>query len=77
MVKEKLLSEMFGDARMNNDIKKVLTDFFDAWDLVDLLEISTKDIIDAFEDMIEDRLDEILDHVGYNPDIEEEDEVSE
>lgn len=62
---------------MNNDIKKVLTDFFDAWDLVDLLEISTKDIIDAFEDMIEDRLDEILDHVGYNPDIEEEDEVSE
>lgn len=62
---------------MNVDIKKALTDYFDAWDLVDLLELSTEDIVEAFEDMIEDRLDEILDHVGYTPVEDEEEEVSE
>jgi len=65
---------MFGDPmKMNDEIKKVLTDYFDAWDLVDLLEINTEAIVDAFEDMVEDRLDELLEHAGYDP--EEEDEV--
>jgi len=64
---------MFGDPmKMNDEIKKVLTDYFDAWDLVDLLEINTEAIVDAFEDMVEDRLDELLEHAGYDP--EEEDD---
>lgn len=50
---------------MTNDLKKALADYFDAWDLVDLLEITTEDIIDAFDDMIEDRIDEIKEHIGY------------
>lgn len=50
---------------MTNDLKKALADYFEAWDLVELLEIPTDDIIDAFEDMIEDRLDDIAEHIGY------------
>ncbi len=50
---------------MNNDLKKALADYFDAWDLVELLEIPTEEIIEAFEDMIEDRLDEIAEVIGY------------
>lgn len=58
---------------MTNDLKKALADYFDAWDLVDLLEITTEDIIDAFDDMIEDRIDEIKEHIGY---VEDDDDAT-
>lgn len=58
---------------MNKDFKQALADYFDAWDLVDILELKTEDIIDAFEDMIDDRLDELEEHIGYNKDDEDTD----
>jgi hypothetical protein len=46
---------------MDEETKNRIADYFDAWELVDFLSsrISTRDIIDAFEDDIEDLLDEI------------------
>lgn len=39
---------------MNQEFKERLIDYFDAFDLVDLLNITTRQIVDAFTDEIED-----------------------
>lgn len=44
---------------MDKEVKERIADYFDAWDLVELLGVPTMDIIEAFEDLIEERLDEI------------------
>jgi hypothetical protein len=47
---------------MNKEIKERIADYFDPWELVNFLgekKISTMDIIEAFEDEVEDSLDEI------------------
>lgn len=46
---------------MDEETKNRIADYFDAWELVNFLDkrISTRDIIDAFEDDIEDLLSEI------------------
>jgi hypothetical protein len=53
---------------MDKESKNRISDFFDAWDLVELLGISTEEIVDAFEELIEERLGEIEDLMEYNPD---------
>lgn len=50
---------------MNEDFKTALSDYFEAWDLVDLLELKTDDIIDAFEDLIASRVNEFKDYIGF------------
>jgi hypothetical protein len=42
------------DERLNRVI-----DYFDAWDLVQLLGISTEDIISAFPDDVDDKLEQL------------------
>ena len=42
------------DERFNRVI-----DYFDAWDLVQLLGLSTDDIVDKFIDDVEDKLDQL------------------
>lgn len=42
------------DERLNRVI-----DYFDAWDLVQLLGILTEDVVSAFPDEIEDKLDQL------------------
>lgn len=44
---------------MNEEIKARLADYFDAWDLVELLRIPTRDVIEAFEDEVEDALEDL------------------
>lgn len=46
---------------MDEEIKGRIADYFDPWELVSFLgkRLSTRDIIDAFEDDIEDSLDDI------------------
>jgi hypothetical protein len=47
-----------------------LSDYFDPWDLVELLGLKTQDIIDAFEPEVEDALDDLNDIMGLNDDEE-------
>ncbi len=50
---------------MDKEFKQALADYFEAWDLVDLLELKTDDIIEAFEDVILERVEEMKEHIGY------------
>jgi hypothetical protein len=44
---------------MDNETKNRIADYFDAWQLVELLGITTFEIVEAFEAEIEERLDAI------------------
>jgi hypothetical protein len=44
---------------MDEETKNRLADYFEAWDLVELLRIPTKDIIEAFEDEVENALEDL------------------
>ena len=49
------------DERLNRII-----DYFDAWDLVQLLGITTEDIVTAFPDDVEDKLDQLEDIMEFH-----------
>jgi hypothetical protein len=53
---------------MDNETKDRIADYFDAWDLVELLGIPTSDIIEAFGDLVEERLNEIDDIMEFKHD---------
>lgn len=44
---------------MDNEFKRRLEDFFDAWNLIEFLQVETKEVIDAFEDEIENCAEEL------------------
>ena len=46
---------------LDKDTKARIIDYFDGWDLVAFLQISTADIVEAFEEDIEEALDDIGD----------------
>lgn len=49
---------------MTEETKKRIADYFDAWDLVAFLQVSTEDVIEAFEEDIEEALDDIEEMIG-------------
>lgn len=49
---------------MDEETEKRIADYFDAWILVELLGIPTSEIIEAFGELIEERLDEIEELMG-------------
>lgn len=49
---------------MDKETRLRIIDFFEAWDLVDFLQLSTEDIIEAFEEKVEEALEEIEDYMG-------------
>jgi hypothetical protein len=49
---------------MTQDIKDMLADRLEGWELVDFLQISIEDVINAFEDDIEENLEDVLDFAG-------------
>ena len=51
------------DERLNRII-----DYFDAWDLVQLLGITTEDIVVAFPDDLEDKLEQLEDIMEFHSD---------
>lgn len=53
---------------MDNDTKQRITDYFDPWDLVEYLGLTTEDIVAAFEDEIEERLEAIEELMGVSRD---------
>lgn len=57
---------------MNEELKKQICDYFDAWELVEFLQISTEDVVDVFEDEIMANLEDVEELLGLRQ--EEEDE---
>lgn len=49
---------------MNKDTKKRIADYFEAFDLVAFLQVSVEDVIEAFEEDIEEALEEIEELMG-------------
>lgn len=46
---------------MDDELKKAICDRLEGWELVDFLQVSIEEILDAFEDKVEDSLDDVLD----------------
>lgn len=53
---------------VNNEFKELLADRFEAWELAEYLQIDIEDFIEAFEDEIEDALDDLSEFIGLNTD---------
>lgn len=49
---------------INREVKGWLADYFEANDLVELLRLPVEEVIEAFEDEIEERLDDLLEIMG-------------
>lgn len=49
---------------LDKDVKARIADYFEAWDLVDFLQVSIEDVINAFEDEIEESLDDVEELMG-------------
>lgn len=51
---------------MDNETKERIADYYEPWELVSFLgkKLSTRDIIDAFEDEVEDALSDIEEDMG-------------
>ena len=49
---------------LNKEIKEILADRLEGWELVDFLQIDIDTVIDAFEDEIEENLDDVLEFAG-------------
>lgn len=49
---------------LDREDKERLKDFFEGFELVEYLQISIEDVVDAFEDLIEENLDEIEEFIG-------------
>jgi hypothetical protein len=44
---------------MSDEFKQQLVDYFDAWELVEFLQVSVEDVVAAFHDEIEDCAEEL------------------
>lgn len=50
---------------MDKETKARLADFFEPWDFVQLLGLTTEQIIEAFEDVVEDNLEDLDEIMEY------------
>lgn len=49
---------------MDSETRKRIEDFFTSFELVEFLQLSIEDVIDAFEAEVEEHLDEIEELIG-------------
>lgn len=49
---------------MDTETRKRIEDFFEGFELVEFLQLSVSEVIDAFENDIEENLDEIEELIG-------------
>lgn len=49
---------------MDTETRKRIEDFFEGFELVEFLQLSVSDVIDMFEDEVEEHLDEIEELIG-------------
>ncbi|MBU6231647.1 hypothetical protein KGP36_03180 [Patescibacteria group bacterium] len=52
------------EEHLTPELRDAIIDRFEAWDLVDFLMLKTEQIVDAFEDVIVDNLEDIMDYVN-------------
>lgn len=53
---------------LDRDVKERIADFFEPWELVEYLGAKIDDVIDAFEDEIEERLGDLEELMGFADD---------
>lgn len=53
---------------MDKETKNRIADFFEAWDLIEFLQVSVDDVLDSFEDEIVEALDDIEELMGVKND---------
>ena len=58
--------------RLNDTIKEVLKDRLEAWELVEALGLSVEDVIVAFEEELEDKIETVLDYFDIQDFTEQE-----
>lgn len=56
---------------MNDELRKIICDYFDPFELVEFLQIPIEDVVDAFEDEIIENIDDVLEMIGIRKDLEE------
>ena len=56
-----------------DELHKAIIDRFEPWELVDFLQIPMEEILEAFEDLIEDKIKDLQEFVGLTIDDEEVD----
>lgn len=49
---------------MDEELKNRLADYFESWELAELLRLNSKDVIEAFEDEVLDALEDLEDLMG-------------
>ena len=59
------------EERLSKDFKLALSDRYEGWELVEFLQISVDDVIDAFEDQILTGAQELRQDMGMEEDEEE------
>lgn len=55
------------------ELHKAIIDRLEPWELVDFLQIPMEEILEAFEDLIEDKIKDLQEFVGLSIDDEEVD----
>jgi hypothetical protein len=55
------------------ELHKAILDRLEPWELVEFLQIPMEEILDAFEDLIEDKITDLQEFVGLTIDDEEVD----
>lgn len=56
-----------------DELHKAIIDRLEPWELVDFLQIPMEEILEAFEDLIEDKITDLQEFVGLTIDDEEVD----
>lgn len=59
---------------MNEELKQAIIDRLEGWELVDFLQIPIDRIVDAFEEEIEENIEDVEDFVGLRELPEDDDE---
>ena len=49
---------------LDRETRKRIEDYFDPTELVDYLQVTTEEVVDAFEDKIDEHLEDIEEFIG-------------
>ena len=63
---------MEGRVNMDEELRKIIADYFDAGDFAEFIGVSTMQLINAFEDEVMDNMEDIKEMIGlrYIEDVE-------
>jgi len=67
------MNMIMDEEHLSEDLRRILADRFEGWELVELLSVSSEDIISIFEEDILENLDFILEEADITQDYYEGD----